>query len=831
MAYVAEYQRPYEGGYVDLPDESTPEMAAFMNARDDALLKIEQFLANLDLSGLGSDYALLSEAGYSLGLGIDSNYVMTISLKNKEGGVLSSKQIDFPIESMVVNAVYEDGKITLTLQNGNTLPIDISDMVRGLVPTTRKIAGIDLADDITKEELKSALELGGGASGEIPTKVSQLENDAGYITQEDIAEAGSVSVGEIKPWLYDEAEEVVIGVYNGKPLYRKMFQIMVNCPANRFVTYKISDYVQNVDVISNCICRDEYDGLLYPVFFMNTSITSSRSVIIAKREDFIYFTCDTNIALIDVLHTFVMEYTKTTDAEGSGNDLKPYGIYDAKLDELASSKENIAITETTETTMPNSHDGRFLFKKIKGAYEQVTTTGAQLFDGNLLGGYYESVDGTPSGDTSIYKTIKFSVTEAGDYTFSFCVEAFVIRLDGSLINKANTVFTYNLETGNHYISFRNTGSTVWNNSVKIMLNKGNTALPWEPYTGGLSAPNPSYTQEIKKSVVSEIKTHEKNLLNPNTCVNGLLDASGVLTTSNAWVTSDYIEVTSGEKNSVSSSAMVVRFAQYDENKNFIKYNGNIIGVNDSSYAPWTTTLASNTKYVRVTFGLESAMTPTELFKNHWIQIEEGEPTSYEPYKESSITLSNPIDLYGIGDVQDTIEDGKVRRKFAKDIFDGSEEWTTSSLVDGRYVFMGLGAKGVKRSQAPLCTHAKGSNYTSIINKCSIDDNGALFINTSFATIDEWKAHLQSNPMTVVYELAEETTEELSIADQIALNSLATYDGITYLEFDSEVQPTFEGEYGTSKVGGYTLEGMLAGRNGELYGKRVEALEATVVNNI
>ena len=161
MSYAAEYQRPYENGYVNRPDESTPEMAEFMNARDDAILKIEQFLATLDLSG---DYALLSEAGFSLELGIDSNYVMTISLKNKAGDILSSKNIDFPIESMVVNATYENGKIILTLQNGNTLPIDISDMVRGLVPTTRNIAGIDLADDITKEELVTAER---GVSGQI----------------------------------------------------------------------------------------------------------------------------------------------------------------------------------------------------------------------------------------------------------------------------------------------------------------------------------------------------------------------------------------------------------------------------------------------------------------------------------------------------------------------------------------------------------------------------------------------------------------------------------------------------------------------------------------
>ena len=122
----------------------------------------------------------------------------------------------------------------------------------------------------------------------------------------------------------------------------------------------------------------------------------------------------------------------------------------------------------------------------------------------------------------------------------------------------------------------------------------------------------------------------------------------------------------------------------------------------------------------------------------------------------------------------------------------------------------------------LCTHAKGIEGGSTqLNECYINTsnqpNGRFLINTSFATVDEWKAHLAENPMEVVYELAEEVVEELPIADQIGLNSLASYDGITYVEFDSEIQPTFKGEYGTSKVGGYTLEAMLAGRNGELRG--------------
>lgn len=154
--YIAEFQPFYTNGWENQPSENTPIMGEALDAYDVTFQKIEDFLENLDLSGLGGDYALLSEAGYSLGLEIDTNYVMTISLKNKAGAVLDSKNIDFPIESMVVNATYENGVVTFTLQNGNVLNVDISDLVRGLVPTTRKIADIDLADDITAEELVEA---------------------------------------------------------------------------------------------------------------------------------------------------------------------------------------------------------------------------------------------------------------------------------------------------------------------------------------------------------------------------------------------------------------------------------------------------------------------------------------------------------------------------------------------------------------------------------------------------------------------------------------------------------------------------------------------------
>ena len=214
----------------------------------------------------------------------------------------------------------------------------------------------------------------------------------------------------------------------------------------------------------------------------------------------------------------------------------------------------------------------------------------------------------------------------------------------------------------------------------------------------------------------------------------------------------------------------------------------------------------------------------------------------EPYKESSINTS-PIELCGIGDVQDVIRDGVIKRRFKKIVFNGSEGWHEQATgVSGRLRFALDIADG--KNDGKIMSNSLSNELTYLQLYNSNADNVIALHNTvgtiqcvatNYADANAWKTYLASNPMTVVYELAKEVVEDLPLADQIALNSLETYDGITYLEFDSEVQPTFEGEYGTSKVGGYTLEGMLAGLNGELLAKsnadRLSALEATVVNNI
>ena len=60
--YTAQYTRPYADGYKDRPDESTPEYARYINARDDALIRIEAFLSALNIPSKLSE--LVNDKGF-----------------------------------------------------------------------------------------------------------------------------------------------------------------------------------------------------------------------------------------------------------------------------------------------------------------------------------------------------------------------------------------------------------------------------------------------------------------------------------------------------------------------------------------------------------------------------------------------------------------------------------------------------------------------------------------------------------------------------------------------------------------------------------------------
>lgn len=116
---------------------------------------------------------LLAAAGFSIGVSLNtSNYQLTISLKNSEGKVLSSDMVDLPIESLISNGSYKNGILTLTLQSGSVINIDVSSLISGLVADSRKINGKPLTADI----VLTAADVGAAASGDVYKKMETYSN-------------------------------------------------------------------------------------------------------------------------------------------------------------------------------------------------------------------------------------------------------------------------------------------------------------------------------------------------------------------------------------------------------------------------------------------------------------------------------------------------------------------------------------------------------------------------------------------------------------------------------------------------------------------------------
>ena len=127
-----------------------------------------------------------AKGGYTLSLTMDDAYRLTVGLKNKRGDVISSGMVDLPIESLITSASYANKILTLKFQSGETIKVDISDIVTGLVPQTRKVNGKPLSTDITltasdlnaytKTETDSKIAT---AKQELQLKIDELGANAG----------------------------------------------------------------------------------------------------------------------------------------------------------------------------------------------------------------------------------------------------------------------------------------------------------------------------------------------------------------------------------------------------------------------------------------------------------------------------------------------------------------------------------------------------------------------------------------------------------------------------------------------------------------------------
>ena len=467
--------------------------------------------------------------------------------------------------------------------------------------------------------------------------------------------------------------------------------------------------------------------------------------------------------------------------------------------------------------------------KVFGKTEQMTTTGKNLLnqhssnwqseektngitytyvrdsDGNLL---YINADGPNTTTSNSHAKKAFTTLPAGTYTVTGCPSGYgsavALRVgkgaSGTYMEVdqgSGYTFTLTEETIISINPMVGAGKTVSNVKFYPMIRLASITDPtYEPYTGGIPSPNPEYPQELKSvgdggSV--DVTVAGKNLYDinkyPLTQGKYIHSNGGHADSSNFAATMDYIPVNHLKGKVITlnkrpgGSLPGVGF--YDVNHSILSHQRN----NDiTAGTPMVINVPEDAVYMRFTV-------PANTYE---IQIEHGSTaTAYEPYKEvQTMTVQTPNGLPGIpvssgGNYTDDseqewicdevdFEKGVYVQRVATKNYNGSETWTISSLnapfATSASDIMDCTDTDIRL----LCNRYPAINisdswvkYDYLISRAAGNSKYLQFRNVNISTLEEWKAHLDENPITVQYILAEEKHIPLSEIDPDALAQYAT----------------------------------------------------------
>ena len=254
---------------------------------------------------------------------------------------------------------------------------------------------------------------------------------------------------------------------------------------------------------------------------------------------------------------------------------------------------------------------------------------------------------------------------------------------------------------------------------------------------------------------------------------------------------------------------------YDENYNFISSNG----------AMWSSGVfktPTNARYIKYYLSAQYGT----VYKND-VCIEKGTVgTGYTPHGHTVAYFLTQYPMIGgslIGKENSVVfKDNDGLWKFKSET--GIRRYSTSEIVEVSNTY-----SNVKYFSIPKPTDFVGYDsywtYTLASNQYQNPPSDAEFDSTKCVgaimsnavkslfwlgmPIGTTLADVQANgDIEIMYPLATPIIETLDTDSQIALNSLETFDGVTYVEFDTRVQPLeFEAEVGTSQVGAYTLKSL------------------------
>ena len=342
-----------------------------------------------------------------------------------------------------------------------------------------------------------------------------------------------------------------------------------------------------------------------------------------------------------------------------------------------------------------------------------------------------------------------------------------------------------------------------------------------------SEPTPDVPQDIESSVVRNIKSVSKNFWTHG-------DVEGT------FYTGKLLSLKAGTY----TISALVKSSDTDSSTNmFVFYfvNGTNLGLQfpRNERSGLTITFEHDVRSVDLYASNDWNNSKDDTFTWSDIQIEKGSTmTEFEPHRESTSQLSNPITLHGMTGGKDVIdvERGKTLQSVYVYKVDNSttiskheqstDDYLVAYFTPNKTNFVNLNMLSTHFSaisDSKLGTTSgfflywRGGTYATI----------HISIPTSIASnVTALKTWMIENDVEFHYPISTPIETDLPVEDQIALHELETFGTVTHLFTDSEIEPVIEVEYGTSFAGAYAIKGMNTAEENRL---EIEQLKAATSN--
>ena len=473
-------------------------------------------------------------------------------------------------------------------------------------------------------------------------------------------------------------------------------------------------------------------------------------------------------------------------------------------------------------TCMDSADWPLLGIGVQGKCEQVTTTGAQLFDAGTIIDDVITIHFTPMQlEANTEYTLSSETAKdydgAGAYLFIASGEhtsgSFTTANDGVWKSNPRTV----LSDANGYVTiiYKQKVNGYLKNG-NIMLNKGATVLPWEPYTGGAPSPSPAYPQEVQ----------ETGTYNPET---GMYEADMVMTGAQLFDADQFTVEKNGVIFTAKEGTITVKGTAT---------NHTSILLGKATLQPGTYTLSgcpkggSNAKYQLVLYGERSiydmgngstfnvtakndssvsfyvyAGNTVDLIVNPMLNAG-STALPWEPYQSDTLHLTADQPWRGIGDAHDEVceRDGVLgtwRRYTTVD----NNIWRLNDIKPGTTGMRFCAApNNVMRNQLTtiMCSHFSVKNKTSYsedgeyLSADELNEAGLINIrvkeNFPATTSEGFREWGKNNDLHIVCLLKTPVWEPFPEEIQRAYRKLKSYAGTTHAWVDDPLQPEVSFKY-------------------------------------